>query len=110
MGLVGLTSFLAEQRTKEIGIRRALGSSLGAIVGLMAREFIWLLLVANLISWPIAYYFTTKWLESYAWHISTNWGIYIFSGVLTFLISMIIISYRAYKTALLNPAQTLRHE
>lgn len=110
MGLVGLTSFLAEQRTKEIGIRRALGSSTGAIISLMAKEFIWLLLVANVISWPITYYFTTNWLESYSKHISTNWGIYILSGILTLVIAMIIITYRAYKTAMLNPAQTLRYE
>ncbi|MCD4834410.1 MAG: ABC transporter permease [Bacteroidales bacterium] len=110
MGLVGLTSFLAEQRTKEIGIRRALGSSTGAIISLMAKEFIWLLLVANIISWPITYYFTTNWLESYSRHISTNWGIYILSGILTLVIAMIIITYRAYKTAMLNPAQTLRYE
>ncbi len=110
MGLVGLTSFLAEQRTKEIGIRRALGSSTGAIISLMAKEFIWLLLVANIISWPITYYFTTNWLESYSRHISTNWGIYFLSGILTLVIAMIIITYRAYKTAMLNPAQTLRYE
>ena len=110
MGLVGLTSFLAEQRTKEIGIRRALGSSAGAIISLMAKEFLWLLLVANVISWPITYYFTTNWLESYSKHISTNWGIYIVSGILTLVIAMIIITYRAYRTAMLNPAQTLRYE
>jgi len=110
MGLVGLTSFLAEQRTKEIGIRRALGSSAGAIISLMAKEFLWLLLVANAISWPLTYYFTTNWLESYSKHISTNWVIYFASGILTLLIAMIIITYRAYKTAMLNPAETLRYE
>lgn len=110
MGLVGLTSFLAEQRTKEIGIRRALGSSSGAIIGLMAKEFLILLLIANLISWPITYYFTTNWLESYAKHITTNWWLFIMSGVLTLFIAMSIIALRAYKTASLNPAQTLRYE
>lgn len=110
MGLVGLTSFLAEQRTKEIGIRRALGSSTGGIVGLMAKEFLWLLLVANVIAWPITYYATTNWLESYSRHISTNWGIYFLAGFLTLFIAMTIITYRAYKTALLNPAETLRYE
>jgi len=110
MGLVGLTSFLAEQRTKEIGIRRALGSSSGAIIGLMAKEFLILLLIANLISWPITYYFTTNWLESYAKHITTNWWLFIMSGVLTLFIAMSIIALKAYKTASLNPAQTLRYE
>jgi len=110
MGLVGLTSFLAEQRTKEIGIRRALGSSSGAIIGLMAKEFIVLLFIANLISWPITYYFTNNWLESYAKHISTNWGLFLISGILTFIIAMTIIALRAYRAASLNPAQTLRYE
>jgi len=110
MGLVGLTSFLAEQRTKEIGIRRALGSSVGTIIKLMAKEFLWLLLVANAIAWPVTYYFTSRWLESYARHISMNWWIYIISGFLALVIAMVIITYRAYKTAMLNPAHTLRYE
>ena len=110
MGLVGLTSFLAEQRTKEIGIRKALGSSIIAIILLMAKEFLILLAIANLIAWPITYYFTNNWLESYSRHIDTNWGIYILSGLLSLIIAMSIIVYRVYKTARLNPAHTLRYE
>jgi putative ABC transport system permease protein len=110
MGLVGLTSFLAEQRTKEIGIRRALGSSINSIISLMAKEFLWLLLISNVIAWPVTYYFTTNWLETYSRHISTNWLIYLFSGVLSLIIAMSIIAFRAYRTAILNPAQTLRYE
>jgi len=110
MGLVGLTSFLAEQRTKEIGIRRALGSSSGAIIKLMAKEFLILLFIANLISWPITYYFTNNWLDSYAKHIATNWWLFIVSGILTMFIAITIIALRAYKAASLNPAQTLRYE
>ena len=110
MGLIGLTSYLAEQRTKEIGIRRTLGSTVKAIIGLMAKEFLWLLLFANLISWPITYYLTTDWLGSYTSHIPTNWVIYFLSGILTLIIAMSIITFRAYRTTMLNPAQTLRHE
>ena len=110
MGLVGLTSFLAEQRTKEIGIRRALGSSTSAIIKLMSKEFLILLLIANAISWPITYFVTTNWLEGYSKHISTNWWLYVLSGLLTLLIAQIIISYRAFRTAMLNPAETLRYE
>jgi len=110
MGLIGLTSFLAEQRTKEIGIRRTLGSTVNSIITLMGKEFLWLLLVANIISWPVTYYLTTDWLESYSSHVSTNWLIYVLSGILTLFIAMSIIAFRAYRTALLNPAQTLRHE
>lgn len=110
MGLVGLTSFLAEQRTKEIGIRKALGSSIWSVVKLMSKEFVLLLIIANAISWPITYFVTTNWLEGYSRHISTNWLLYILAGVLTFVIAQIIITYRAYKTAVLNPADTLRYE
>jgi len=110
MGLVGLTSFLAEQRTKEIGIRRALGSSVNSIIGIMAKEFLWLLLIANIVSWPVTYYFTTDWLESYSRHIPTNWLIYVLSGTITLFIALSIIAHRAYRTAMLNPIKTLRYE
>ncbi|MEN8250309.1 MAG: ABC transporter permease [Bacteroidota bacterium] len=110
MGLIGLTSFMAEQRTKEIGIRRALGSSIGSIIGIMSKEFFWLLLLANIIAWPITYYFTTDWLQSYSRHVSTIWEIYFISGAIALAIAMGIIFYRAYKTAVLNPAKTLRYE
>lgn len=110
MGLVGLTSFLAEQRTKEIGIRKALGSSIWSIIKLMSKEFVGLLIIANAISWPITYYVTTNWLESYSKHISTNWWLYIIAGLVTFLVAQFIITFRAYRSALLNPAETLRYE
>lgn len=110
MGLFGLTSFLAEQRTKEIGIRKALGSSIGRIITLMTKEFMVLLLISNIIAWPLTYYFTNNWLESYSKHISLNWWLFIFSGALSFIIAIFIISIRTYKTALINPAQTLRYE
>jgi putative ABC transport system permease protein len=110
MGLVGLTSFLAEQRTKEIGIRKALGSSVWSIIKLMSKEFIGLLLIANAIAWPITYYVTTNWLEGYAKHISTNWLLYIIAGLVTFLIAQFIVTFRAYRAALLNPVDTLRYE
>ena len=110
MGLVGLTSFLAEQRTKEIGIRRALGSTTGSIVKLMSKEFIILLAISNVIAWPVTYIATTNWLESYSKHISTNWGLFILSTLLTLFIALTITGYRAIKTSMLNPADTLRYE
>jgi len=110
MGLVGLTSFLAEQRTKEIGIRRALGSTSGGIISLMSKEFLILLGISNMIAWPVTYFVTTNWLEGYSKHISTNWWLFILSGLLSLFIALVIIAYRAYKTAMLNPAHTLRYE
>lgn len=110
MGLIGLTSFLAEQRTKEIGIRRALGASSGGIVSLMSKEFMWLLLISNIIAWPVTYFFTANWLENYSKHIAMNWWLYILSAIVSLAITMMIVGLRAYRTALLNPADTLRYE
>ena len=110
MGLVGLTSFLAEQRTKEIGIRRALGSTSGGIIKLMSKDFLVLLGISNMIAWPVTYYVTTNWLQGYSKHISTNWWLYLLSGLISLFIALTIIAYRAYKTAMLNPAHTLRYE
>jgi putative ABC transport system permease protein len=110
MGLIGLTSFLAEQRTKEIGIRRVLGASSGSIIKLMSNEFIILLVIANVISWPITYFVTTSWLNSYSSHIGTKWGLFILSGLITLFIAIIITGVRAYRTSHMNPAETLKYE
>ncbi len=110
MGLIGLTSFLAEQRTKEIGIRRVLGSSIVDIIKLLSYEFMVLLAISNLISWPITYYFTSRWLNGYASHISTKWYLYLIAGLISLTISLIIIGIRAYKTSTLNPSETLKYE
>jgi len=110
MGLIGLTSFMAEQRTKEIGIRRVLGASTGSIIKMMSNEFIILLAISNVISWPITYFATTRWLNNYSSHIDTKWMLYILSGLITLFIALIIIGVRAYRTSHLNPAQTLKYE
>lgn len=110
MGLIGLTSFLAEQRTKEIGIRRVLGASTGGIIKLMSNEFIVLLAISNLISWPITYIATTRWLGTYSSHIGTKWELYILSGLITLFVALIITGVRAYRTSHMNPAKTLKYE
>ncbi|MHC1704528.1 MAG: FtsX-like permease family protein [Tenuifilaceae bacterium] len=110
MGLIGLTSFLAEQRTKEIGIRRVLGASAGSIIKLMSNEFIILLVISNLISWPITYFATSSWLNNYSSHINTKWTLYILSGLITLFIALIITGIRAVRTSNMNPAQTLKYE
>lgn len=110
MGLIGLTSFLAEQRTKEIGIRRVLGASTGSIIKMMSNEFIVLLVISNLISWPITYFTTTSWLNNYSSHVDTKWGLYILSGLITLFIALIITGVRAYRTSHMNPAKTLKYE
>jgi len=110
MGLIGLTSFLAEQRTKEIGIRRVLGASSGSIIKLMSNEFIILLIISNVISWPITYFATTGWLKNYESHIDTKWWLFILSGLITLFIALIITGVRAYRTSNMNPAKTLKYE
>ena len=110
MGLIGLTSFLAEQRTKEIGIRRVLGASSTSIIKLMSNEFIILLIISNVISWPITYFVTNSWLNNYTSHIGTKWGLFILSGLITLLIALIITGVRAYRTSNMNPAKTLKYE
>lgn len=110
MGLIGLTSFLAEQRTKEIGIRRVLGASTGSIIKLLSNEFIILLAISNLISWPITYILTHDWLKNYSSHIGTRWELFILSGLITLFIALLITGFRAYRASNINPAQTLKYE
>lgn len=110
MGLIGLTSFLAEQRTKEIGIRRVLGASSGNIIKLLSTEFLILLAVSNLISWPITYFITNSWLNTYSNHIETKIGLYLAASLITLAIAMFITILRAFYASSLNPARTLKYE
>ncbi|PKP38638.1 MAG: hypothetical protein CVT98_04915, partial [Bacteroidetes bacterium HGW-Bacteroidetes-15] len=110
MGLIGLTSFLAEQRTKEIGIRRVLGASSGSIIKLLSTEFLILLAVSNLISWPITYFITNSWLNTYSNHIETKIGLYVAASLITLAIAMLITILRAFYASSLNPARTLKYE
>src|SRR6056297_96846 len=110
LGLFGLTSFTTEQRTKEIGIRKAMGSSVSGIVSLIAKETVQLVLVALVISWPIAYYFLTNWLNNYPYRTSLQPWDYILTLVIIIFIAFITISYQSIKAARRNPAYSLREE
>ena len=110
LGLLGLASFMAEQRTKEIGIRKVLGASDTSIIMLLSREFIILVSISNLIAWPLAYYFMNKWLQSYAYHAKINLIIFIISAVAAILIALLTVSYQAYKAATLNPVNSIKYE
>jgi predicted permease len=110
LGLFGLASFMAEQRTKEIGIRKALGASASKIMGIFTREFIRWILIANLIAWPIAYFVMTKLLQIYVYRITIGIDIFIYSGLIAALIAMLTVSYQAFKAARSNPADSLRYE
>jgi putative ABC transport system permease protein len=110
MGLIGLTSFVAEQRTPEIGIRRALGANIINVIQLLSNEFISLIFIAYLIACPVAYFFINNWLQNFSKHISVNLLLFLLSGVIALVIGVLITAHRAFWTSLKNPAETLRHE
>ena len=109
IGLIGLTSFLAEQRTKNISIRKVHGANFYNILNLMFGEFTKLIIIANLISWPVTYIIAKYWLRSYTQHTNVNIWIFIISGIVTLALALIIVGYRAQKVYKSNPADTLRH-
>jgi putative ABC transport system permease protein len=110
LGLVGLTSYIAQQRTREIGIRRALGASTASVVRLLSNEFIRLILLANLVAWPVAYFVTDSWLDNFTRRISIDLSLFLAAGLATLLLAFLITGYRALVAAARNPADTLRYE
>ncbi|MGH2646338.1 MAG: ABC transporter permease, partial [Ginsengibacter sp.] len=110
LGLYGLISFMAAQRTKEVGIRKVLGASVRHIVYLFSKEFTLLLTVAFLIAGPIAWYFMHQWLNNFAYKISLGAGIFLMAILLSFLIAWLTIGYQAIKAAVANPVKSLRTE
>jgi putative ABC transport system permease protein len=110
LGLIGLTSFMVERKTKEISIRRVHGASLSDVNSLLSREFLWLILIANLISWPLAYLAIRRWLEGFSKHIEIQWFVFLISALVTLLVTFIITTIHAYRASLMNPADTLKYE
>jgi putative ABC transport system permease protein len=110
LGLFGLASFTALQRTKEIGVRKVLGASVTGIVGLLSKEFLKLVLVANLIAWPVAWYAMSLWLDDFAYKISINPLTFVIAAILALLIALLTVSYQSIKAALTNPVTSLRSE
>ncbi|MDQ1352146.1 MAG: putative transport system permease protein [Acidobacteriota bacterium] len=110
LGLFGLAAFTAEQRTKEIGIRKVLGASASEIVLLLSKEFTRWVLLANIVAWPIAWYAMHKWLQSFAYRITILPWPFILAGLLAFLIALLTVSYKAIRAAAVNPVNALRYE
>jgi putative ABC transport system permease protein len=110
LGLLGLAAHTAERRTKEIGIRKALGSSIQSILVLLSKEFVKWVLISNIIAWPVAFYMMDKWLQGFAYRIDINLWTFIISGVLALTIALITVSYQAIKAAVANPIDSLRYE
>ncbi|MBB6130297.1 ABC transporter permease [Mucilaginibacter lappiensis] len=110
LGLVGLAMFTAEQRIKEIGIRKILGASVSSLFKLLSSEFLVLVIVALLIASPIAWYAMNKWLQGFAFHTEIQWWIFALSGSLIVLIALATVSFQAARAALINPVKSLRSE
>jgi ABC-type antimicrobial peptide transport system permease subunit len=109
-GLLGMASFTAEQRTKEIGIRKVLGASVPGIVGSLVREFTKWVVLANLLAWPVAYYFMNKWLQNFAYRTGLSIWIFLLSGLAALGIALFTVSYKSIKAATANPVDSLRYE
>jgi putative ABC transport system permease protein len=110
MGLFGLATFNTLQRSKEVSIRKVLGASVGSIVQLLSKEILILIFIANLIAWPIAWYFMREWLSGFAYRIEMNLFTYLMAGMLALVITLITIGSQTVKAALTNPASILRND
>ncbi|WP_183567611.1 ABC transporter permease [Mucilaginibacter sp. SP1R1] len=110
LGLFGLASFVAEQRTKEIGVRKVLGASVANLWRLLSTEFVMLVAISLLVSVPLAYYFMERWLQAYQYRAVISWWIFVFAGAGAITITLITVSFQAIKAALANPVKSLRSE
>jgi putative ABC transport system permease protein len=110
LGLFGMASFMAEQRTKEIGIRKAHGSSNLNIYLLMNRSFVAWVLAANVIAWPVSWFLMNRWLDNYAYKTNVSWWIFLLAAGISLLIAVLTVTFQAIKAAGTNPAETLRYE
>ena len=110
LGLFGLATYAAEQRIKEIGVRKVLGASLFNLTALLSKDFLKLVLIANGLAFPLAWWATSQWLNEFAYHIQVEWWVFVVSGILSVAIAVATVSYQAIKAALMNPVKSLRSE
>ncbi|AKD57626.1 ABC transporter permease [Spirosoma radiotolerans] len=110
LGLFGLSAFTAEQRTKEIGVRKVLGASVSSIIGLLSKDFLKLVLLAIAIASPLAWYAMNEWLQGFAYKVALSWWVFALAGVLAIGIALLTISFQSIKAALMNPVKSLRSE
>ena len=110
LGLFGLAAFSAEQRKKEIGVRKVLGASVTGIVQLLSKEFLKLVAVAIIIATPVAWWAMSKWLQAFAYRIDISWWMFALTGFIAILIALLTVSFQAIKAAIANPVKSLRTE
>jgi putative ABC transport system permease protein len=110
LGLLALTAYMAERRTREIGIRKVLGASVFNLADLLTRDFVWLLVVAIGIASPLAWYILNKWLENFAYRITISWWVFAGAAVASIGLALVLVGFHALRTARSNPVQALRNE
>ncbi|MCP4723657.1 MAG: FtsX-like permease family protein, partial [bacterium] len=110
LGLYGLASFAAERRTKEIGIRKVMGASLAGLVRLLTMEFSVLVLIANIIAIPAAWYLMSYWLQDFAYSIRVDLGLFLLTGAAAMIIAVTSASFQAFKAARINPVESIKYE
>ena len=110
LGLIGLASFTAERRKKEVGIRKVLGASHGNVIFLMTKEFTNLVLVAFIVASPFAWYIMRGWLQEFAYQVQMGVGIFLAAGFITLIVAWLTVAYQTAKTTLTNPVKALRYE
>ncbi len=109
-GIIGLTAFAITKRTREICIRKVFGASPGKLYSLITRQFIIIILIANITAWPVSWFVLHYWLQNFVYHINPGWQVFIFSGGITLIILLITISFQTLKAIKLNPVNALKYE
>ena len=110
LGLFALAAYMAESRTKEIGVRKVLGASVMNVTALLSKDFLRLVIISFVVASPVAWFFMSKWLENYTYRITVEWWVFVAAGLLSLLITLITISFQAIKAAIANPVESLRTE
>ncbi len=110
LGLIGLSSFMTERRTKEIGIRKINGAKSIEIFSLLSKEYIIWVIISIIIACPIAWYAMNKWLQNFAYRINISWWVFALAGVIALLIALLTVSWQSYRAASKNPVEALRYE
>ncbi len=110
LGLFGLAAFTAAQRTKEIGVRKILGASVGSIVAMLSGNFMRLIAVSIVIAFPAAWYMMHKWLQQFQYKVDIDWWVFGLAGIIAICIALVTVSYQSIKAALANPVKSLRTE
>lgn len=110
LGLFSLASFATEQRTKEMGIRKVLGASVMSITRLLSKDFLILVVFANIVAWPFALYAMSRWLQIFAYRIDLDWRVFVLASILALVIALVTVSTQAVKAELANPVESIRYE